>query len=75
VRGAQNSAVLYSIAETAKANQLVPYEYYKYILKQMLEHMNDTNLEFLVNLLPWSEHVKEKCSVPEIPKTEEMKTE
>ncbi len=75
IRGAENSAVLYSIAETAKANQLVPYEYYKYVLEQMLEHMNDTNLEFVEDLLPWSERVKEKCSIPEIPKPEEMKTE
>ncbi|MCH4005860.1 MAG: IS66 family transposase [Eubacterium sp.] len=75
VRGAQNSAVLYSIAETAKANNLVPYEYYKYVLEHMLEHMNDTNLEFVEDLLPWSDAVKEKCSVPEIPKPEEMKTE
>lgn len=75
IRGAENSAVLYSIAETAKANNLVPYEYYKYVLEQMLEHMNDTNLKFMDDLLPWSERVKEKCSVPEIPKTKEMKTE
>ena len=27
-RGAQSSAILYSIAETAKANNLKPYEYY-----------------------------------------------
>jgi hypothetical protein len=39
----------------------------------MLEHMNDTNLEFVEDLLPWSDAVKEKCSVPEIPKPEEMK--
>ena len=26
-RGAQSSAILYSIAETAKANNLKPYEY------------------------------------------------
>lgn len=75
VRGAQNSAVLYSIAETAKANNLVPYEYYKYILEQMLRHMDDTNLEFMDDLLPWSDAVQEKCSAPEIPKPEEMEPE
>ncbi len=75
VRGAQNSAVLYSIAETAKANNLVPYEYYKYILEQMLRHMDDTNLEFMDDLLPWSDAVQEKGSAHEIPKPEEMEPE
>lgn len=55
--------------------RLVPYEYYKYILEQMLRHMDDTNLEFMDDLLPWSDAVQEKCSAPEIPKPEEMKPE
>lgn len=29
-RGAQSSAILYSIAETAKANNLKPYEYFRF---------------------------------------------
>ena len=30
IRGAQSSAMIYSIAETAKANHLKPYEYFEY---------------------------------------------
>ena len=34
--GAKASTILYSIAETAKSNELKPYEYFKYVLEQML---------------------------------------
>ena len=32
VAGAKSSAIIYSIAETAKANNLKPYEYFEYLL-------------------------------------------
>jgi transposase IS66 len=38
VRGASASALLYSIAESAKANQLKPYEYFTYLLKELLKY-------------------------------------
>jgi len=38
VRGASASALLYSIAESAKANQLKPYEYFAYLLKELLKY-------------------------------------
>ena len=41
--GAETSAMLYSIAETAKANQLKPYEYMKYILTEIAEMRIDRN--------------------------------
>ena len=34
--GARSSAVLYSIAETARANGLKPYYYFKYLLEQLM---------------------------------------
>ena len=34
-KGAETSAVIYSIIETAKENYLKPYEYLKYILESM----------------------------------------
>ena len=55
IRGAENSAIIYSIAETAKANDLKPYEYFKYLLTEIPKHMEDTELSFLEKLLPWSE--------------------
>ena len=54
INGAASSAIIYSIAETAKANNLKPYEYFEYLLTQIPEHMDDTGHSFLEDLLPWS---------------------
>ena len=61
VKGAQASAAVYSIVETAKANQLKPYEYLKYILTEMPKHMDDTDFSFLEDLLPWAEAIPAIC--------------
>jgi transposase len=61
VQGAQASAIIYSIAETAKANNLKPYHYFKYLLQQIPQHMADKNTSFLDKLLPWSEDLPEEC--------------
>lgn len=61
VNGAKSSAIVYSIAETAKANNLKPYEYFKYLLDEIPKYMDDKNLNFLDNLLPWAEALPEKC--------------
>ena len=55
IRGAENSAIIYSIAETAKANDLKPYEYFEHLLTEIPKHMGDTDRSFLDDLLPWSE--------------------
>ena len=52
INGAKTSAVIYSIAETAKANNLKSY--FKYLLTVIPEHMEDTDRSFLEELLPWS---------------------
>ena len=65
IRGAQSSAIIYSIAETAKANNLKPYEYFEYLLEEIPQHMEDTDLSFCENLLPWSTSLPEKCRKPE----------
>ena len=54
INGAKTSAVIYSIAEIAKANNLNPYEYFKRLLTVIPEHMEDTDRSFLEELLPWS---------------------
>lgn len=61
VNGAKASAMIYSITETAKANQLKPYEYLKYLLTEIPKHMEDRNLDFLEELLPWSEYLPTEC--------------
>ena len=59
--GARASAMIYSLVETAKANHLNVYEYFELLLTEIPKHMNDTNLSFLDELLPWSPNVQEKC--------------
>lgn len=64
ISGARSSAIIYSIAETAKANNLKPYEYFEYLLSVIPEHMEDTDTSFLENLLPWSETLPENIRKP-----------
>lgn len=61
IHGAQASGIIYSIIETAKANNLKPYEYMKHLLEVIPQHMDDTSLDFLDDLLPWSEKLPEEC--------------
>ena len=64
ISGAKSSAIIYSIAETAKANNLKPYEYFEYLLSVIPEHMEDTDNRFLEDLLPWSEALPEYIRKP-----------
>ena len=52
INGAKSSAIIYSIAETAKANNLKPYEYFEYLLTEIPNHMDDADRSFLDDLLP-----------------------
>ena len=38
VNGAASSAIIYSIAETAKANNLKPFDYFEYLLTEIPKH-------------------------------------
>lgn len=61
VAGAKSSAIIYSIAETAKANNLKPYDYFEYLLTEIPKHMDDTDRSFLDDLLPWSPNLPANC--------------
>ena len=61
ISGAKASAVLYSLVETAKANNLKPYEYFKYLLEQIPEHGEFEDRSYLEDLLPWSDKLPEEC--------------
>jgi transposase len=61
VNGAKSSAIIYSIVETAKANNLKPYEYFKYLLEEMPKHMSDKDTTFIEELLPWSDSLPSIC--------------
>ena len=64
INGATSSAIIYSIAETAKANDLKPYAYFEYLLTEIPKHMDDKNNNFLEELLPWSETLPENIRKP-----------
>lgn len=59
--GAKASAILFSLAETAKANAINTYQYFELLLTEIPKHMSDTNLSFLDNLLPWAKDVQKSC--------------
>jgi transposase len=60
-KGADASAVVYSIVETAKANNLNVYTYLNYLLLYMpgLDYRNVP--ELMDDMMPWSERVQQEC--------------
>lgn len=64
INGAKSSAIIYSIAETAKANNLKPYDYFEYLLTEIPKHMDDTDRSFLDELVSWSEKLPESIRKP-----------
>ena len=64
INGAASSAIIYSIAETAKANNLRPYDYFEYLLTELPKHTDNLDRGFLENLLPWSEKLPEHIRKP-----------
>ena len=65
ITGAKSSAIIYSIAETAKANNLKPYDYFEYLLTEIPKHLEDTDRSFLDDLLPWSPSLPANCRKPD----------
>lgn len=50
INGARTSAIIYSILETAKANQLKPFDYVQYLLEEIPQHMEDTDVYYGENV-------------------------
>jgi transposase len=59
-RGAKASAIVYSIIETAKANQLNPYMYLVYLLSK-LPGLKELTKESLTPYLPWCPELPPWC--------------
>ena len=60
VAGANASAVMYSMIETAKANNLNVFQYLYMVLLYMPDYKNEP--EGIEQLLPWSDFMKEHCT-------------
>ena len=70
VKGAESSAIVYSLVETAKANGLDPYDYLFYILT-MLPYLGKSPAhEELAKLMPWHPQVQTECSRQPLTQTE-----
>ena len=65
INGAKTSAIIYSIAETAKANNLKPYDYFEYLLSEIPNHMDEKDNSFLEDLLPWSSNLPKRIRKPQ----------
>ncbi len=63
-KGATASAVIYSIIETAKANDLNPFCYLTYLFEQ-LPNIDTNDLELLDTYLPWSTSLPDSCRKPQ----------
>ena len=61
IKGAEASATVYSITETALLKGLKPYDYVAYILERMKDLGPFPSKEDLQQLLPWSESIPESC--------------
>lgn len=68
-KGAEANAVLYTLVETARANELDIYEYLCYLLRELPNTDFRNKPEKLDKLLPWSEELPEKCRLVESRKT------
>lgn len=60
-KDAAASAAVYSIVETAKANNLNIYTYLNYLLLYMPDTDYRKYQEAMEDLMPWSERVKQEC--------------
>lgn len=47
----ESSAIIYSLAETTKTNNLKPYDYLGYLLTEIPKHLDNKNDDFCENLL------------------------
>ena len=60
VKGAESSAVIYSLVETAKANKLNVFQYLYTLLLYMPDYKDQpVGVEAM---MPWSDFIKERCS-------------
>ena len=61
-KGAETSAGIYTLVETAKANGLSPEKYIKHILADMPGSAFLEYPEYLDDYLPWDPYIKEICT-------------
>lgn len=63
-KGARASACVYSLVETAKANDLDPFLFLRTLLEDIPGSDYRTNPETMERLMPWSDYMQSICAVP-----------
>ena len=59
--GAEASAIIYSLAQTAKINNLSVFKYLQAVLLYMPDYIHEP--EGIEELMPWSDRMKELCAI------------
>lgn len=62
-KGAEASACVYSLVETAKANGLNPYKYLEFILSRLPGSNVKTNPKVLDLMMPWDDLIQRTCKI------------
>ena len=60
-KGAKANAILYTLVESARANQLNVFEYLKYLLAEIPNSGYLEHPQILDEYLPWSKSLPEQC--------------
>lgn len=60
VKGAESSAIVYSLVETAKANGIDPYDYLLHVLSLLPYFGKSPAHEKLGTLMPWHQEVQQR---------------
>lgn len=76
-KGASASAIIYSLVETAKANELRLYDYFEYLIAEMSKHLREEakqkkllgdkyvpDRKYIQDLLPWSKSIQKQFHLP-----------
>ncbi len=62
-KGAKANAVLYTLVESARLNELDVYTYLKYLLTEMPNNHHLEHPEIIDNYLPWSATLPQECKL------------
>ena len=63
-KGAEASAVVYSLVESAKANGIEPFAYLQHVLVQLPYFGKSPSHEELETLMPWESHIQQDHKIP-----------
>ena len=64
VKGAESSAIVYSLVESAKANGVEPFAYLQNVLLQLPYLGKTQSHEELESLMPWAPDIQKKYKIP-----------